>query len=629
MNRTIRGVLSQLLEGVSHRPPRKGRFGACRRCSGSPTLLRLALFLAFIPRLAIAEISPDQVAVIANEDVPDSIALAEHYVRSRGIPTHQLFRLKLPGDETISRQAFEEKLVTPLRQQLAAQKFPNRIRVLVTTFGVPLHVLAPKTGQQEQDVLELAAKQKARADELLRTAMLSAVAIAPKDNAPPSPQNTPSVASIQSAAETIGAAVARTNALAPEARQRAANELIPVVLQFGGLAALGKTLRPQSPNDAAATERLEQLDQQVRAGMELLRALDFSPSLEHRRKAYELTERLLGASGMLARAERDLAAQQYKDADASVDSELTLLWWDRGTYALSDRLPNPLFYQHSLPSTLPPTAIPLMMVSRLDGSNLTVAKQMIDGALHAERDGLVGEAFIDARGLPYDAGNEFAAWDQNLRDLAWMVRRTTDYKTNLDTHSTLLQKGHGAALYVGWYSLRNYQDVFSFTPGAIAIHIASEEAVSLRDPDERGWCKNLLDHGAAVTIGAVAEPYLEAFPKPRQFLGLLLTGRYSLVEAYYLTLPYISWRMVLLGDPLYNPWRGRFEMPLQELDLHDREQNPLTALPSPLGAIPTNDPVRSRTELRTQVDIQQAELDRFLRALEKQTQEQPPAPKLP
>jgi hypothetical protein len=41
---------------------------------------------------------------------------------------------------------------------------------------------------------------------------------------------------------------------------------------------------------------------------------------------------------------------------------------------------------------------------------------------------------------------------------------------------------------------------------------------------------------------------------PTEFFGLLYSGKYSLVEAYYLSVRYLSWKMVLFGDPLYRPW---------------------------------------------------------------------------
>ena len=55
--------------------------------------------------------------------------------------------------------------------------------------------------------------------------------------------------------------------------------------------------------------------------------------------------------------------------------------------------------------------------------------------------------------------------------------------------------------------------------------------------------------------GPVSEPYLEAFPVPEVFFGLLVEGRLTLAECYALSVPYLSWQMVLIGDPLYRPFR--------------------------------------------------------------------------
>jgi hypothetical protein len=52
----------------------------------------------------------------------------------------------------------------------------------------------------------------------------------------------------------------------------------------------------------------------------------------------------------------------------------------------------------------------------------------------------------------------------------------------------------------------------------------------------------------------VGEPYVQAFPPPEIFFALLLDGSYTLVETYFLSLPSLSWQMVLVGDPLYRPF---------------------------------------------------------------------------
>jgi uncharacterized protein (TIGR03790 family) len=109
------------------------------------------------------------------------------------------------------------------------------------------------------------------------------------------------------------------------------------------------------------------------------------------------------------------------------------------------------------------------------------------------------------------------------------------------------------ALYCGWYSLQKYINAFDFVDGAVGYHIASWEAVHLRDPNSLEWCPAMLKRGITATIGSVAEPYLHAFPEPKDFFSELLSGD-CLVEAYYKTLPFNSWQMLLIGDPLYRPF---------------------------------------------------------------------------
>jgi uncharacterized protein (TIGR03790 family) len=66
----------------------------------------------------------------------------------------------------------------------------------------------------------------------------------------------------------------------------------------------------------------------------------------------------------------------------------------------------------------------------------------------------------------------------------------------------------------------------------------------------------LLEKGAAATVGPVSEPYLQAFPVPEVFFGLLVGGRVTLAECYALSIPFLSWQMVLIGDPLYRPFKA-------------------------------------------------------------------------
>jgi uncharacterized protein (TIGR03790 family) len=142
-----------------------------------------------------------------------------------------------------------------------------------------------------------------------------------------------------------------------------------------------------------------------------------------------------------------------------------------------------------------------------------------------------------------------------MRNLAVLLR----FRTNLEVREEQTEKLFEpnscpqTAVYFGWYSLKKYIDSFDFADGAIGVHIASFEAIDLRDPNSTEWVPSMLIHGVTATFGPVAEPYLDAFPNPEAFFLELIEGK-CLVEAFYRTLPSCSWQMMLIGDPLYKPF---------------------------------------------------------------------------
>ena len=97
---------------------------------------------------------------------------------------------------------------------------------------------------------------------------------------------------------------------------------------------------------------------------------------------------------------------------------------------------------------------------------------------------------------------------------------------------------------------------FKWNKGAVGYHVASSEATTLKQPGANVWCKRMLEEGVAATLGPVAEPYLFSFPLPDQFFPLLMTGKLTLLEVYFLTVPQVSWMQILIGDPLYQPFKN-------------------------------------------------------------------------
>lgn len=239
------------------------------------------------------------------------------------------------------------------------------------------------------------------------------------------------------------------------------------------------------------------------------------------------------------------------DFIASVDSELSLVL-EEG-YSKKGWIPNPYFvgFQNK---TLPVKKKNILMVSRIDGPEDLIARRIIDDSIQVEKSGLKGIAYFDAR-LPAPPPKKmkrsmggYGKYDIRLHNSAEIIKKSSTMPVVINDKSSLFQPGQcpEAALYCGWYSLNKYIDAFDWQPGAIGYHIASSSL----------WHNSMLKDGITATLGPVNEPYLQAFPIPEFFFGYLVEGNLTLVECYMLSLPYLSWQMVLYGDPLYRPFKN-------------------------------------------------------------------------
>jgi uncharacterized protein (TIGR03790 family) len=245
-----------------------------------------------------------------------------------------------------------------------------------------------------------------------------------------------------------------------------------------------------------------------------------------------------------------------KDYRSSFDSELSLILEDN--YPLNGWIKNPYFLGFkNQKNDIPKDKV--IMVSRLDGPNVETVKRIINDSIEIEKTGLKGTAYFDARWK--DSGKKkvtgYAAYDKSIHKAAKNLSNKNKLNVILDDNPELFQPGDcpDAALYCGWYSHHQYIDAFEWVKGSVGYHIASSECSTLKNKKSQVWCKRMIEEGVAATIGPVGEPYLQSFPVPEMFFGLLAEGYLSLVECYTLSLPFLSWQMVLIGDPLYNPFK--------------------------------------------------------------------------
>jgi len=238
---------------------------------------------------------------------------------------------------------------------------------------------------------------------------------------------------------------------------------------------------------------------------------------------------------------------------ASVDSEISVL----GLFApqISGVVQNPVCNNaaRSVFNPIPPPW--LLEVARLDAPTPDAVRSMIRDSVRAEREGLWGWGYIDLRSID-DPG--YVQGDSWIRRAGSEMRRYGIPVITDDLPDTI-QSGFpvtDAAAYYGWYA-ENIDGPFAspffhFVPGAVAAHLHSFSASTLRDPN-KGWTGPLIVRGAAASVGNVYEPYLAFTTDFGTMASTLLTGA-NLADAYYASQPVLSWMSVLVGDPLYRPY---------------------------------------------------------------------------
>jgi uncharacterized protein (TIGR03790 family) len=242
--------------------------------------------------------------------------------------------------------------------------------------------------------------------------------------------------------------------------------------------------------------------------------------------------------------------------EAAVDSELaTLGYFSR---RISGALLNP--YYRSFKKITEANLAPLMLVCRLDGPTAAIVRRMIYDSLEVERDGLWGFAYVDALGITNREDGYFEG-DEWLRHAA-QILRTHGIPVIMDDKREMFPASYpmrNVGLYLGWYTEQVSgpftRDDFRFNKGAVAVHIHSSSALTLRDPHQY-WAAPLLAHGAAATLGNVYEPYLTLTPNLDVFVERLLDG-FTFAESAYMSQRALSWMTTFIGDPLYRPFKAQ------------------------------------------------------------------------
>jgi uncharacterized protein (TIGR03790 family) len=237
--------------------------------------------------------------------------------------------------------------------------------------------------------------------------------------------------------------------------------------------------------------------------------------------------------------------------EASVDSELTLLGFPK--HAISGAVPNPYF--QSFRPIREFDSANILLVCRLEAPAPDMVRRMIVDSIAAEKTGLWGRAYVDSSHQTAPGAEMGDKW---MGEIVQQLHKV-GIPVVVDDSPGVFPDGfpmNDCALYYGWYAGGitgpfNQPD-FRFVQGAIAAHIHSFSAGTLRDPNS-GWVGPLIARGAAASVGNVYEPYLQLTSHLDILNDRLLHG-FTFAESAYMSLPALSWMGVVVGDPLYRPY---------------------------------------------------------------------------
>jgi uncharacterized protein (TIGR03790 family) len=278
---------------------------------------------------------------------------------------------------------------------------------------------------------------------------------------------------------------------------------------------------------------------------------------------------------------------------ASVDSELALLYRKMSGRGVppAGPVPNPYFLGDSPPAEAKPfthAAYDIFLVTRLDGFTSGDAMALVDRAQRASPEGRV---VLDLKASTSNAANDWLRLAAERLEQGGRADRVT-----LDTSGDVLTGIQGVLGYYSWGSSDPAIKVRSFglgfVPGAIGGMFVSSDARTFKEPppswtlgtwNQRGtWFEgapgtlagDLVREGITGVAAQVAEPYLDAAVRPQVLFPAYVAG-FTLAEAFYLAMPYLSWQTIVVGDPLC---RIGHVPPVPDTEL-DPPLDPATELP--------------------------------------------------
>ncbi|HEY1683417.1 MAG TPA: TIGR03790 family protein [Tepidisphaeraceae bacterium] len=511
-------------------------------------------------------LAPDELLLVANANSLEGGLLVRHYCQVRGVPEGNICALNLPAGETISFDDYERIFVPGVRAFLRHHHLENKIKCLVTFYGVPIRISGqPATPETQREVDDLQRTLK-RIVPKLEPNVVAVESLA--TSLDPSFQPRMSGGTIPQLARRADAAgvaiqIALNTEKDPAKKKADFGKFIAAYIPLVGLGPLtdhaGMTFNfSNTPAGQRAKRTVEEYQRAKQSVAQLKeKPFDVNARQEYRRLVGEYFG-LLEYANIL---EGQVGYLQTSESGSAVDNELPLVMLDY--YPRGRWLPNPFRFDSPIAG-----APHMYMTMRIDAPTPDLAKRIIDDSIAVEKTGLNGLVVIDAKSSG-GTTDGYAVCDLQLRYLMQIVRDKTHLQMMYDDKAALITRPandhiKNVALYVGWYSPDRYVPAFDFAPGSVGYHIASYTMNTLHS-FPGNWCVGLIHDGMDATLGPCDEPYLIAFPPANEFFPLLMTGKLPLAEVYWRTEPTISWMISMVGDPLYTPFKNDPALKVEDL----------------------------------------------------------------
>jgi tetratricopeptide (TPR) repeat protein len=177
-----------------------------------------------------------------------------------------------------------------------------------------------------------------------------------------------------------------------------------------------------------------------------------------------------------------------------------------------------------------------------------------------------GRIVLDMKAALDDKGN---AWLKAAADR--LQQMGLGDRVLLEQTSTVVRDQKDLVGYYAWGTndpgIRERDLGNRFVPGAIAGQFVSTDGRTFKEPpadwklgtweqrqsfyagSPQSLAGDLVRQGVTGVAAQVAEPFFDATIRPEILFPAYLSG-FTLAEAYYLAMPYLSWQTVIVGDPL-------------------------------------------------------------------------------